>query len=95
MKKTCKISLKVIPGTSKNEIAGWLGDKLKVKVTASAKSGKANLAVIKTLSNYFNLTQRQVNIFSGDKSAYKIVELDGISETQVNQLLKKLCDMNT
>lgn len=40
-----KLVLKVIPGASREGIAGWLGDTLKVRVTALPEGGKANRAV--------------------------------------------------
>ncbi len=40
-----KLDLKVVPKSSRDCIAGWLGDALKVRVRAPAERGKANAAV--------------------------------------------------
>jgi hypothetical protein len=32
---SCRLAVKVIPGVSRNEICGWLGEILKVKLSAS------------------------------------------------------------
>ncbi len=40
-----RLSLKVVPGSSRDEIVGWLGDSLKVKVKAPPEKGRANEAV--------------------------------------------------
>jgi uncharacterized protein (TIGR00251 family) len=50
-----KLYIKVIPSSSKDCIAGWLEDTLKVKVTAPADKGKANKAIIKVLEKSLEL----------------------------------------
>ena len=50
-----KLPIKVIPGSSRNCIAGWLGDTLRVRVTASPERGKANAAVESLLSETLGL----------------------------------------
>ena len=44
-----EFSVKVVPGGSRDEIAGMLGDALKIKVSAQAEGGKANRAVCELL----------------------------------------------
>jgi len=40
-----RLNLKVVPGSSRDEIVGWLGDSLKLKVTAPPEEGRANEVV--------------------------------------------------
>lgn len=37
-----RLSLKLVPGSSRDEVVGWLGDSLKVKVKAPPEKGRAN-----------------------------------------------------
>ena len=75
-----KISVKVVPGASRNGIVGWLGEDLKVRVQAPATDGKANEALCEFLATEFGLPSRAVRITAGFSSRRKIVEADGLSQ---------------
>ena len=66
-----RIEIKVIPNSDVEEILE--ADPLVVRVKAPPTKGKANKAVIKLLSRYFNAN---VRIVSGTKSRKKIVEIE-------------------
>ncbi len=82
-----KLSLKVVPGASRNEIVGWLGDSLKVRVTAPAESGKANTAVKEVLASALNVPRVAIEIVSGNTSPRKVIEINSLSETEVRERL--------
>lgn len=82
-----RLSLKVVPGSSANEISGWLGDSLKIRVRAPAESGKANAAVRKILAATLGLHKRAVTIISGSTSARKVVEISGLTAVEVRTKL--------
>ncbi|MDH3220620.1 MAG: DUF167 domain-containing protein, partial [Gammaproteobacteria bacterium] len=54
-----KISLKVVPGASRDAIAGWYGDRLRVRVGAAPQRGKANAAVEKLVAHALGLPLRR------------------------------------
>lgn len=56
---------------------GWIGDRLKIQVTAPPERGKANQAVIDVLAESLGLTRNQIRISSGETSPLKTVEIDG------------------
>jgi uncharacterized protein (TIGR00251 family) len=72
-----RLSLKVIPKSSRDRIVGWLGDRLKVQVTAAPERGKANDAVIGVLSEALGVPRSAVRIVAGETSPLKSVEVDG------------------
>jgi uncharacterized protein (TIGR00251 family) len=84
-----RLSLKVVPGASHSEIAGWLGDDLKVRVAVQPEKGKANNAVIKLLAKALAITPDSVSIVNGETSAHKIVAISGMTLAQVKTLLLK------
>lgn len=45
-----RLRIKVVPKSSRNRIAGWIGEALKVCVTAAPERGKANAAVQEVLA---------------------------------------------
>lgn len=62
---------------------GWLDDTLKVRVTAPAERGKANAAVITVIAEALGVANEGIRIVAGQASARKIVEIDGLSESEV------------
>jgi hypothetical protein len=89
MSSRCKarLEVKVIPGSSRNRIEGWLGDTLKVRVTAPPERGKANAALEETLAQALGVSRDSVRVFRGGSSPRKIVEIAGLSESEVHRRL--------
>lgn len=78
-----KLSLKVVPGSSRDAIVGWMGDALKVKVRAPAERGKANAAVEKLIAAALQLPTEQVRIVSGHTNPRKVAEVTGLSAEEI------------
>jgi uncharacterized protein (TIGR00251 family) len=71
------IRVKVIPKSSRDEIAGQLEDGTwKVKVTAAPERGKANAAVCELIASYFKVPKSRVEVVSGHTSNLKQVRVD-------------------
>jgi uncharacterized protein (TIGR00251 family) len=81
------LGLKVIPNASRDEIVGWLGDALKVKVQAPALDGRANAALTEFLADQLGLPRRAVVLVRGDKSRQKVVRIDGLTLAEVQRQL--------
>jgi uncharacterized protein len=71
-----KLQVKVVPRASKDRVVGWIGDRLKVAVTAAPERGKANAAVVEVLAAHLELAPSRVRIVSGATQAQKTVEID-------------------
>ncbi len=85
----CTIRLKVVPGSSRSAIAGWLGERLKVRVAAPPEAGKANEAVRRLLAEALGVPPRQVAIIAGESTPEKTVRISGVSADHVAQRLPR------
>ena len=70
------LKLKVVPRASRNAIVGWIGDRLKVAVTAPPEKGRANAAVVKLLARELGVRQADLRITTGETSSAKTVVID-------------------
>jgi hypothetical protein len=87
-----KLNIKVIPSSSKDCIAGWLGDTLKVKVKAPPEKGKANKAIMSVLEKTLNLPKGSINITSGATSSRKVIEITCANDDRINKKLEHICN---
>jgi uncharacterized protein YggU (UPF0235/DUF167 family) len=78
-----------VPGASRDGIAGWLGETLKVRVTAPAERGRANAAVEELLAGALDVPGECVRIVAGRAAARKIVEISDLSEAEVRRRLSQ------
>jgi uncharacterized protein (TIGR00251 family) len=78
--------IKITPNAHKNEIVGWQGDVLKVKIEAPPEKGKANDLLIEFLAETFSLAKQNIRIVSGHTSRLKKVEING----EIDYLYKAL-----
>lgn len=74
----CELLVKVVPGASRNEIKGWLGEELKIRVSAAPEKGKANKAVCALLAERLGLPTSSVVVVKGQGSPRKRLRIDGI-----------------
>mgnify|MGYP002620259067 CR=1 FL=1 len=86
-----KLNIKVVPGASRTEVAGWMGDALRVRVAAPPEKGKANREAERLLSRVLGLPEGNVLVTSGAASQWKVVEVQGLSR---DQIIDRLSDMN-
>jgi len=84
---SCTLELKVIPNAPRNEIAGWLGDALKVKVHAPALEGRANDELLDFLARELGVPRRHLTLLRGEKSRQKVVRLDGLDAAEARRRL--------
>ncbi|MBI3621017.1 MAG: DUF167 domain-containing protein [Nitrospirae bacterium] len=78
-----RLSVKVVPKSSKNAIAGWVGEALKICVTAPPEKGKANAAVESVLAEALGVPAACVRVVTGHGSPRKVVEIEGMKESDV------------
>lgn len=76
--ETLRVAVHVTPKAGRDEVVGWRGSELQVRVTAPPEAGKANAAVCETLAKALGLPKRGVRVVRGETSRHKMVEIDGV-----------------
>ena len=72
-----EITVKVVPGSSRDRISGPLGDALKIQVSAPPERGRANAAVAAVLSKVLGVSARDVSVIRGTTAPRKVVLVRG------------------
>lgn len=88
MPAAVKIPLKVIPNAPKDEVVGWRGSNLTVKITAPPLDGRANDHLRRYLAEIFGVPSADVALLSGETSRRKTVQIMGISADEARRRLK-------
>lgn len=84
---SARLKIKVVPGSSRSQLSGWLGDALKVRVAAPPEKGKANAALVALLAKHLGLPRKSVEVVAGHTSQQKTIEIHGLSMAQVKRQL--------
>lgn len=79
-----RITVRVIPRSRKNSLV-WEQDALKVHITAPPVEGAANEALIAFLAQRLNVPKRNIQIIHGLSGRQKIVEIMGITASDVER----------
>lgn len=85
-------SVKVVPKSARDEIAGWLDGVLKVRVRAAPEKGRANAAVEELLAGALGLPRRAVRVVAGHTAPRKTVEADGIDGDELAARLARIAE---
>lgn len=78
-----ELALKVVPGAKRDGITGWLGESLKIRVSAPPEKGRANEAVVRVLAEALALDARAIRVVSGASSPRKRVAVDGLRDDEL------------
>lgn len=85
-----RLGVKIIPQSSKNEIVGWEGEWLKIKIQKPPEKGRANKALIEFLAESFNISKMDIELASGESSRLKSLLIHGKKKEDILTLLEKI-----
>jgi uncharacterized protein len=85
--RSATLTIKVVPGASRNQVCGYLDKALKIQVTAPAEGGQANKAVIDLLATTLGLKSHQIQLLRGHYQALKVVQIAGMQQEEVTAKL--------
>ncbi|MCA9287962.1 MAG: DUF167 domain-containing protein [Phycisphaerales bacterium] len=74
-----RLHIKAVPGASRDQIAGVLGDRLKVRVAAPPEGGKANKAICALIAGELGVRTSAVTVAAGQTSPEKTVAVEGVT----------------
>ena len=80
---SARLRVHVTPRASKNEPVGWREEALSVRLTAPPVEGAANKACVDFIAELLGLKRSQVRIVSGEKSRDKVLEIEGLTDSEV------------
>lgn len=80
-----RLNVKVVPGSSRDQVVGWLGDALKIKVMAPPEKGRANEAVVELLSMKLGISTDDIEVVSSHSSASKVIAITGMDEGAIKK----------
>ena len=84
-----RISVTLSPGAPRSEIVGRHGAGWRARVTARPERGRANEALVELFADALGLPKARVRVVAGHASRRKIVEVDGVDEGAIEQLLMR------
>lgn len=77
------LAIKAVPGASRDEISGALGERLKVRISAPPEDGKANKAVVRLIADALEVSPNEVELVAGASRAEKTLLIRGLSPEEV------------
>lgn len=84
------LHVKVVPGASRDRVAGRYGQGIKVQTSAPPEGGKANAAVAKILAQFLGVKSNQVALVSAPANPRKQFRISGLSSAQLAEKLTTL-----
>jgi uncharacterized protein (TIGR00251 family) len=82
------IRVKAVPGASRDEVAGTVGDRLKVRVTAAPEGGKANRAICRVVAAALGVKPGRVSVQRGHASFEKTLRITGCDAAAVRSIIR-------
>ncbi len=76
------VDVLIQPRSSRDEIAGVHGDRLKIKLTAAPVDGKANASLIAFLARKLDIAKSSITIVRGETGRRKTIAMAGLTKAQ-------------
>jgi uncharacterized protein (TIGR00251 family) len=79
--------VRVQPGARRDEIVGWTGDRLRIRVAAPPEAGRANRAVTSLLATTFAVPRAHVVLVAGAASRDKLFRVGALGPRELHARL--------
>lgn len=84
-----RISVRLTPRAGRDEVVGFEGDVLRVRVKAPPVEGRANEALLKVLAKALGVPRSSLAIVRGRASRDKIVAVEGLDAAEVKRRVER------
>ena len=81
-----KLAVIVVPRSSRTEISGVTGERLKIRLAAPPVDGKANEELVKFLSKLLKVPKSEITIVSGISAKRKLLDIVGVEQSAIDAL---------
>lgn len=83
------LSVQISANAPRNQIVGWQGDRLKIKVKAPAVEGKANAELLRFLGETLEIRPNSLQIVRGETAKLKVIRIEGIELPELNEKISQ------
>lgn len=83
-----KLTVRLTPNAKDNQIAGWEGETLLVRIHAPPREGAANTELIRFLAERLRLPKTSITLDRGSRSRLKTVDLP-LTPAQIRSCLER------
>jgi uncharacterized protein (TIGR00251 family) len=83
-----RFTVKVHPRARRSAVTGRLGEAWKLDLAAPPVEGKANEECVRFLAELAGVPRSRVRILNGASSRTKLVEIDGMPQTDLEERLR-------
>ena len=73
------VSVRVVPRSSKEGVAGFEGGVVRIRLNAPAVEGKANDALVRFLAKTVGVPRGRITLVTGERGRSKIVRVAGVT----------------
>jgi uncharacterized protein (TIGR00251 family) len=87
--KSARLSIRVQPGASKNELVGYGEGTWRVRLQAPPVEGKANSALLQFLAGLLGVRLSALTLARGATSRSKLVDVLGVEQNEAEQRLRR------
>ena len=83
-----RIDVRLRPRGHRDQLMGVVDGTLQARVTAPPVDGRANKALCRMIAKRIGVAPSKVSVIRGEKSPNKVVSVDGVSATALEQALR-------
>jgi uncharacterized protein (TIGR00251 family) len=80
------LAVHVTPRSGRDEVVGWRGAELSVRVTVAPEGGKANSAVCVLIAKALHVPKSSIRVVRGDTARHKILRIDNVDDAVVRDV---------